>query len=102
MNFFTLNQFLLIVFFLANCKYNQFLDCTAWTGGNDLDIEGQFRWDHSNTMLSFTNWHYHEPSLRDPHTANIKDCIDMLRGGVWDDRPCSYLNIVICEKNFND
>lgn len=90
------------VFFKANCKSDPFFDCTAWTGGNDLDVEGQYRWDHSNTLVNFTNWHYHEPSLGDPNQALSKDCIDMLRDGVWNDRPCSYLNSVICEKSFNN
>uniref|UniRef100_K1QRK2 Aggrecan core protein n=1 Tax=Magallana gigas TaxID=29159 RepID=K1QRK2_MAGGI len=71
----------------ANCKSDPFFDCTAWTGGNDLDTEGQYKWDHSNTLMSFTNWHYHEPSLGNPNQALNKDCIDMLRDGVWNDRP---------------
>nr|XP_034315160.1 neurocan core protein isoform X2 [Crassostrea gigas] len=85
----------------ANCRSDPFFDCTAWTGGNDLDTEGQYKWDHSNTLMSFTNWHYHEPSLGNPNQALNKDCIDMLRDGVWNDRPCSYSNSVICEKSFN-
>ncbi|XP_078330831.1 low affinity immunoglobulin epsilon Fc receptor-like [Crassostrea virginica] len=75
-------------------------DCTAWTALNDLDIEGTYVWDHSNAPLTFSNWHYHEPSLLSKSEALTKDCIDILRGGIWNDRPCSYLNWVICEKSF--
>lgn len=27
--------------------------CSAWTCGNDIDTEGQFVWDHSNTTIGF-------------------------------------------------
>ncbi|XP_078330886.1 low affinity immunoglobulin epsilon Fc receptor-like [Crassostrea virginica] len=84
-----------------NCGSDVFFDWTAWTGLNDLDIEGTYIWDHSNAPLTFSNWHYHEPSLGTPSQALTRDCIDILRGGVWNDRPCSYLqNWVICEKSF--
>nr|XP_022311364.1 low affinity immunoglobulin epsilon Fc receptor-like [Crassostrea virginica] len=74
-------------------------DCTAWTGLNDIDIEGSYVWDHSNAPISFSNWHPREPSLYNRSHALTKDCIDILRGGIWNDRPCSYLNWVICEKS---
>ena len=83
-----------------NCHSYIYDDCTAWTGLNDLDIEGTYVWDHSNAPLNFSNWKDGEPSLRNPNHALTKDCIDILRGGVWNDRPCSYLNWVICEKKF--
>ena len=84
----------------VNCRSDIFFDCTAWTGLNDLDIEGTYVWDHSNAPLIFSNWHHQEPSLLSKSEALTKDCIDILRGGVWNDRPCSYLNWVICEKTF--
>ncbi|XP_078330832.1 low affinity immunoglobulin epsilon Fc receptor-like [Crassostrea virginica] len=84
----------------VNCRPDIFFDCTAWTGLNDLDIEGTYVWDHSNGPLIFSNWHHQEPSLLSKSEALTKDCIDILRGGVWNDRPCSYLNWVICEKTF--
>ena len=84
----------------VNCRPDIFFDCTAWTGLNDLGIEGTYVWDDSNEPLTYSNWHYHEPSLLSKSEALTKDCIDMLRGGVWNDRPCSYLNWVICEKTF--
>ena len=81
-----------------NCP-SKTLSCTAWTGLNDLDIEGTYVWDHSNAPLTFSNWNDKEPSLDDPQMAQIRDCIDILRGGSWNDRRCSYLNWVICEKS---
>ena len=83
-----------------NCFSHTYEDCTAWTGLNDLDIEGTYVWDHSNASLTFTNWHGREPSPIGLDQAQTRDCIDILRGGGWNDRPCSYLNWFICEKTF--
>lgn len=85
----------------ANCGSNPYV-CTAWTGGNDLDVEGQYRFDHSNTLLSYTNWHPNEPSLAVPNEALDRDCIDVLSNGQWNDRPCSFQTSVICEKSFKN
>ncbi|XP_078330829.1 perlucin-like protein [Crassostrea virginica] len=83
----------------VNCNAKIRRNCTAWTGLNDLDNEGTYVWDHSNASLTFTNWFDQEPSLDDPQLAQIRDCIDILRGGSWNDRRCSFLNWVICEKS---
>uniref|UniRef100_K1QUK2 Aggrecan core protein n=1 Tax=Magallana gigas TaxID=29159 RepID=K1QUK2_MAGGI len=85
----------------ANCGSDLYV-CSAWTGLNDQHIEGQYRWDHLNTSLSLANWHPEEPSLVFPSHAAERDCIDMLSNGLWNDRPCSYLNSVICEKSFKN
>ncbi|XP_078328179.1 low affinity immunoglobulin epsilon Fc receptor-like, partial [Crassostrea virginica] len=82
-----------------NCGSNIF-NCAAWTGLNDLDIEGRYIWDHSNASLTLTNWHPKEPSLSKPEQALNRDCIDILRGGGLNDRTCTHLNWVICEKQF--
>lgn len=76
-----------------DCSTNMFETCTAWTGGNDRHIEGQYFWDHSNTPLVFTYWYTFDPSL-----GSRRDCIDMLRNGKWNDRPCWFLNSFICER----
>lgn len=81
-----------------NCPTQLHGGCTAWTGLNDLDIEGQYMWDHSNTPVVFANWHTNEPSLRNSSYALTRDCIDMFRNGKWNDRPCSYYNQFICKK----
>ncbi|XP_078330887.1 C-type mannose receptor 2-like [Crassostrea virginica] len=57
----------------VNCGSDIFFDCTAWTGLNDLDIEGTYVWDHSNAPLTFSNWHSHEPSLGTPSQAQTRD-----------------------------
>lgn len=70
--------------------------CSAWTGLNDIDTEGRYVWDHSNAIALFTNWYPGEP--RDIEDLT-RDCIDMLRNGQWNDRPCSSLRSFICEKS---
>ncbi|XP_022312082.2 asialoglycoprotein receptor 2-like isoform X2 [Crassostrea virginica] len=89
---------------LANTFLNKstcaglWFDCTSWTGGNDLQTEGHYKWDWSDSTLTFTNWQVTEPSLGDPDLADRKDCIDVMRDGRWNDRQCHYLNSYICEK----
>lgn len=84
------------------CSEKMKLTCTAWTGGNDLYIEGQYVWGNSNTSMVLTNWNTNEPSLLIPQEAPSRDCVDLLRNGKWNDRPCWYLNPFICEKNISN
>ena len=87
-------------FITVNCPAMKRADCTAWTGLNDIDIEGTYVWEHSKAPLTFSNWHPKEPSVDNPNRALTRDCIDILREGIWNDRQCSHLNWVICEKSF--
>lgn len=91
----------LILSFSASCGTNPFA-CSAWTGCNDQDKEGEYRWDHSKILLNFSNWYPGEPSLLSPSQALDRDCVDMLRYGLWNDRLCTFRNSVICEKSFID
>lgn len=100
--FITLNKkHIQLLFSADDCSTNIFNGCTAWTGGNDLNVEGEYVWDHSNTTMVFTNWHTNEPSLTSPSLATTRDCIDILRNGKWNDRPCLHLNSFICEKSID-
>ncbi|XP_056001956.1 collectin-12-like isoform X2 [Ostrea edulis] len=72
----------------------------TWTGGNDVDVEGQYRWSYSNVTITFTAWYRNEPSVGYPARAKERDCIDLLRNGKWNDRSCSYLNPFICEMSY--
>lgn len=84
-----------------NCSTNIFNEYTAWTGGNDINLEGEYVWDHPITSVIFTNWYRNEPSLADPSKALTRDCIDILRNVKWNDRPCLYFNSFICEKSLD-
>ncbi|XP_061190759.1 collectin-12-like [Saccostrea echinata] len=72
-------------------------NCATWTGGNDKATEGVYVWEHSNTTIGFTKW-----SKRNPDNYLVPerevDCIDILYNGEWNDRPCSYLNGFLCER----
>jgi hypothetical protein len=56
-----------------------FAYCTAWTGANDIAVEGIYRWQHSNTNMYFANWFDKEP------TGGPEDCVELLRNGGWND-----------------
>jgi hypothetical protein len=73
-----------------------FTDCKAWTGGNDVSVEGIYTWDHSKSNMVFTNWHEHEPSVT-AGTAE-EDCVEIIRTGEWNDKHCAVQNTFICEK----
>jgi hypothetical protein len=66
----------------------------AFVGGNDLALEGEFRWI-DNTLVTYSNWRLNTPpNPNEPNNGNgnyQEDCI-VLQGqlaGVWDDRPCA-------------
>ncbi|XP_056015776.1 collectin-12-like isoform X2 [Ostrea edulis] len=83
--------------FKNTCPISLFDDCTAWTGGSDVDIEGQYRWSYSNVPITFTAWNEGEPSVGLPTEAEEKDCLELFRNGKWNDRYCFYLDTFICE-----
>lgn len=91
-----------MLFFSDNCGTETDYKCSSWTGGNDIEMEGGYVWDHSNTDLNFTNWSPQEPSEVNPDSALSRDCIDIKRSGFWVDRPCSTLNSFVCEKFSED
>lgn len=77
-----------------SCDSNIYLSCNAWTGGNDRSKEGGYLWDHSNSLISFTNWSPKEPTGR-----TTENCIQLRRDGRWNDKGCDKLLYYICEKN---
>ena len=44
------------------------------------------------SFFDLTNWYPNEPSVGSSEQAKAKDCFDILRGGTWNDRFCSYSN----------
>lgn len=55
-------------------------------------------WDYLNMNINFINWYLDEFSLIFLNDIFIRDCIDILRMGFWNDCFCFYLNLFICEK----
>ncbi|XP_048780983.1 perlucin-like [Ostrea edulis] len=69
-------------------------EVSYWLGGNDIEIEGEFKWANSDLSLTFTDW-----SPGQPDNANGEDCIE-LRGAFhyhWNDLPCNTPHHFICE-----
>ncbi|XP_062598128.1 perlucin-like protein [Saccostrea cucullata] len=80
--------------FKDTCPSDIYLSCHAWTGGNDLTVEGRYQWSHSNKSINFTNWFDIEP-----YTPDKEDCIQLLMNGEWNDGTCSDKTQYICEKS---
>ncbi|XP_062593876.1 collectin-10-like, partial [Saccostrea cucullata] len=80
--------------FKDTCPSDIYLSCFAWTGGNDIIVEGRYQWSHSNTSIDFTNWFGIEP-----YSPHGEDCIQLLMNGEWNDGTCSVKTPYICEKS---
>lgn len=81
------------LFLVCRAKY----DCTSWTGGTDIETEGQFVWGHSRTSFTYTNWDSNNPNDSQYQIKN-RDCVDIFYNGQWNDRACGFLENFICEK----
>ncbi|XP_052676540.1 perlucin-like protein isoform X2 [Crassostrea angulata] len=82
--------------FLKDVAAKTFLNGQFWTGGNDIDVEGQWRWVTSGNPFTFTDWGPGEPN----DTGGNEDCMLLLSntGYTWNDLPCSTNSLYICEK----
>lgn len=84
--------FKFISYFLDSCNSTNPSGCSLWTGLNDREVKGQYRWNSSNITMTFSNWHPNEPN------SDIrKRCVDMLQNGTWSDRGCWYKIPFVCE-----
>ncbi len=45
-----------------------------WTGGNDIETEGQFRWTWSGKKISFAKWALFQPN----NNQGREDCIALV------------------------
>ena len=61
-------------------------------GGHDKGKEGIFIGPNGKPM-AYSSWHPGEPN-------NVwnEDCVEMRKGGLWNDKPCYYRIPYICEK----
>ena len=74
-----------------------------WTGGNDIQSEGNYVWDSTGTGLDYTHWSSQEP-------MGNGNCIEMWSddegesAGKWNDALCDNPNNIhstLCEVLFD-
>ncbi|XP_052699692.1 echinoidin-like [Crassostrea angulata] len=72
-------------------------EVSYWLGGNDLEMEGTFKWVRSDAPLVFTDWNPGQPD----DFSSGEDCIE-LQGAMdyhWNDLSCSARHRFICESS---
>ncbi|KAL5005966.1 hypothetical protein ScPMuIL_017124 [Solemya velum] len=69
-----------------------------WIGGTDAYVEGVWKWSHSGTDVSSSNWHPGQPD-----NFFNEDCLALpwgSRGDVkWEDRSCYNTLFFICQRS---
>ncbi|XP_063289939.1 pulmonary surfactant-associated protein D-like [Pelobates fuscus] len=65
---------------------------SAFLGINDIQTEGTFRYPNG-VIIRFSNWYTGEPN----DTSGNEDCVEMYSSGLWNDRSCAEIRLVICE-----
>ncbi|XP_078607411.1 polycystin-1-like protein 2 isoform X2 [Branchiostoma floridae x Branchiostoma japonicum] len=68
-----------------------------YIGLNDLNIEGQFRWEDGtvyNNDTDFSNW-----SPGEPDNSGNQDCVKLSGDGLWGDKDCTIKRKFICQIN---
>ena len=67
-----------------------------WIGLTAELVKGEFRWNGTGPIPTFTDWGPYQPS----DTRGIEDCVEFFRWGSgihWNDRECSFMNVPLCE-----
>ncbi|KAK6180703.1 hypothetical protein SNE40_008704 [Patella caerulea] len=64
----------------------------VWTGLNDKQKAGTYRWIVNSDRVSYTNWGYNEPSKKDG-----EGCVAMRVNNKWDDSLCNKTFTYVCE-----
>ncbi|XP_035678932.1 uncharacterized protein LOC118417473 [Branchiostoma floridae] len=68
-----------------------------YIGLNDLNVEGQFRWEDGtvyNNDTDFSNW-----SPGEPDNSGNQDCVKLSGDGLWGDKDCTIKRKFICQIN---
>lgn len=73
---------------------------TTWIGGNDIEVEGTFRWSDGSDISGYNNW---EPSLNDDRYG--EDCmtihVDTSDNFYWNALDCEHELQCVCEFHQN-
>ncbi|XP_053406407.1 perlucin-like [Mercenaria mercenaria] len=78
------------------------LGFSFWVGGNDLQVEGEWKWFSSKTAVKYSTWHPGNPS----NNGGDENCMEILDGDgkgpqkpLWNDKQCHAYQRYICEKS---
>lgn len=82
------------VYFYSEGDYNR----DTWIGGNDFEIEGEFRWSNGSPISGYTNWYRHNPD-----NLGFEHCVHFFKFFFqWNDNNCSKKFQSICEKELEE
>ncbi|CAG2234305.1 CD206 [Mytilus edulis] len=78
---------------------NQLKEEPYWTGLNEIDHKGTFKWS-DGTPLDYTNWNLYEPN----HWNNFEHCVEMehFTHRKWNDGNCYISQSFICKLSLTD
>ncbi|XP_062619680.1 CD209 antigen-like protein C [Saccostrea cucullata] len=77
----------------------QKLTVSVWLGATDREVEGRWRWAHTNSLLTYSDW---DVSHNQPNNYNNQDCLCLYvpYGRTWCDEPCDKRDYqYICERD---
>jgi len=63
-----------------------------WSSGNDLQVEGVWRWLSSGELVTLDTWTPGEPN----NENGAENCMELNRG-YWNDDKCDKEQFYICE-----
>ncbi|XP_061187147.1 perlucin-like protein [Saccostrea echinata] len=66
--------------------------CSVWSGGMYSTTKQNHVWQNSEAIASYTNWDSDQPS------GGGQNCINIWKGGKWDDAFCGAQFEFVCEK----
>ena len=76
---------------LNHFQFTAWVGKVYWLGLNDLQNDGDFRWDHDGEAPEFTGWGGVEPN-----GGASENCV--VKGeNWWNDLPCSSKRLTVCE-----
>ena len=65
----------------------------AWLGGNDIDVEGEWRWVTSGDLVTWTTW-----GDTEPNGGTSENCVILYPAGDWNDWGCQHASaLAVCE-----